>query len=125
MSTPIITYNTVLLDQTAWDMVLDSSGNIALASPPYAIAQDVASAVKTFLGEIWYDTTIGIPYWTQILGKLPPASLLIEMINQAALTVPGVVSVQTFITGFTDRAVTGSIQFVDVNNETTVVNFGN
>jgi hypothetical protein len=117
------TYNTVLLDQTAWDMVLDSSGNIALASPPYAIAQDVASAVRTFLGEVWYDTTIGIPYWTQVLGKLPPASLLIEMINQAALTVPGVVTVQTFITGFSERGVTGQIEFVDANNVTQVVAF--
>lgn len=118
-----ITYNTLLLDQSAWDLVLDANGNIAMASPPYAIAQDVASAVRLFLGELWYDTTQGIPYWTQVLGKLPPASLLIEMINQVALTVPGVVTVQTFITSFTKRAVTGNIQFVDVNNQTTTVNF--
>lgn len=118
-----ITYNTLLLDQTEWDLVLDANGNIALASPPYAIAQDVASAVRLFLGELWYDTTQGIPYWTQVLGKLPPASLLIEMINQVAKTVPGVVTVQTFITSFTNRAVTGNIQFVDANNVTTTVNF--
>ena len=43
------TYSTLLLDQTEWDLVLDASGNIALASPPYALAQDVASAVRTFL----------------------------------------------------------------------------
>jgi hypothetical protein len=115
--------NTLLLDQTAWDLVLDANGNIAMASPPYSIAQDVASAVRTFLGELWYDTTQGIPYWSQVLGKLPPASLLIELINNAARTVPGVASVQTVITSFTARAVTGNIQFVDVNNETTVVSF--
>lgn len=115
--------STLLLDQTAWDLVLDANGNIAMASPPYALAQDVASAVRLFLGELWYDTTQGIPYWTQVLGKLPPASLLIEMINQAALTVPGVVSVQTFITAFNARAVEGQIQFVDINNVTTTVNF--
>ena len=40
--------NTLLLDQTAWDLVLDSAGNIALAAVPYARAQDVASAIKTF-----------------------------------------------------------------------------
>ena len=118
-----IANNTLLLDQSAWDLVLDANGDIAMATPPYALAQDVASAVRTFLGELWYDTTQGIPYWTQILGKLPPSSLLIEMINQAALTVPGVVTVQTSITSFNARAVTGQIQFVDVNNETTVVSF--
>ncbi len=115
--------DTVLLDQTAWDLVLDANGNIALAEPPYALAQDVASEIKTFLGEVWYDTTIGIPYWTQILGKLPPASLLIEMINQAARRRYGVVSVQTVITGFSERAITGQVQFVDVNHETTTVSF--
>jgi hypothetical protein len=116
-------FDTLLLDQTAWDLVLDANGNIAMAQPPYALAQDVASAIRTFLGEVWYNTAIGIPYWTQILGKLPPASLLIEMINQAALSMFGVASVQTVITGFSDRAITGQVQFVDVNNETTVVNF--
>lgn len=118
-----ITYNTMLLDQTAWDLVLDANGDIALAAPPYAIAQDVASAVRLFLGELWYDQTQGVAYWTEILGQLPPAPLLIEMINQVALTVPGVVSVQTVITSFTKRTVTGNIQFVDVNNETTTVKF--
>ncbi len=123
MSTTPVIYNTLLLDQTAWDLIIDAVGNIAMASPPYSLAQDVASAVRTFLGEVWYDTTEGVPYWTTILGKLPPASLLVEIINQVALTVTGVVSVQTFIESFSDRAVSGSIQFVDVNNVTTTVSF--
>lgn len=120
------TYSTFLLDQSQWDLVLDANGNIAMASPPYALAQDVASAVRTFLGEVYYDTTQGI--WStdvngKTLGKLPPTALLTELINQTALTVPGVVTVQTFITSFKDRAVTGNIQFVDENNETHTVNF--
>ena len=64
---------TLLLDRTAWDLCLDSNGNIALASEPYSLAQDVASAVRLFLGECYYDTTKGIPYWTEVLGMLPPA----------------------------------------------------
>lgn len=124
MSAGVI-YNTLLLDQTAWDLVLDANGDIALATPPYALAQDVASAVRTFLGELWYDTTQGLPYWTQILGKLPSSSLLIELINQVVLTVTGVVSSQTIITAFSPvtREVSGQIQFVDVNDQTTTVNF--
>jgi hypothetical protein len=115
--------NTLLLDQDKWDLVLDANGNIAMAAGPYALAQDVASAVRLFLGELYYDQTQGIPYWTKVLGKLPPASMLIEMINRQALTVPEVVSVQTTISGFTDREITGQISFVDINNVTTVVNF--
>lgn len=116
-------YDTLLLDQTAWDLVLDANGNIAMASPSYSLAQDVASAVRTFLGEVWYSTIIGVPYWQEILGKLPPASLLTEIMNQQALTVPGVVTVQTVVQSFSGRNVGGQIQFVDASAATTVVNF--
>jgi len=106
-------YNTLLLDQKAWDLVLDASGNIAMASPPYAVAQDVASAIRLFLGELYYDTSKGIPYFTEVLGHLPPTSLLVGYIEQATLNVPGVVSAQCVITAFTDRAVTGTVEFID------------
>ena len=106
-------YNTLLLDRTAWDLVLDSNGNIALASPPYALEQDVASAVRLFLGELWYDTTKGIPYFEEILGQLPPVSLLTAYIEQAALSVPGVISARCVISSFQNRAISGEIQFID------------
>jgi len=115
-------YNTLLLDTGAWDLVLDVSGNIALAAPPYAVAQDVASAIKLFLGELWYDTTQGVPYWTEIIGHPPSLSQLAQYLNQAALTVPGVVTANTVITGFADRQVTGQVQFTTSDGTTTTVN---
>jgi hypothetical protein len=115
------TYNTLLLDQSAWDLVLDSSGNIALATPPYAIAQDVSCAIRLFLGELWYDTTQGIPYWGDVLGQLPPAGLLTQLIQNAALTVPGVVTAICTIQSFNDREVMGQVEFVDENSVTSVV----
>lgn len=120
------TYNTLLLDRTYWDLVIDSSANIAMASPSYSLTQDVASACKLFLGELWYNTTNGIPYWENVLGKLPPPNLLIGYIEKAALTVPGVVSAQCIINSFNDnnnRTVSGQIQFIDENGITNGVNF--
>jgi len=115
---------TALLDQTVWDLVLDSSGNIALASPPYALAQDVASAIRTFLGEVYYNKNLGIPYFQNVLGYLPPASLLQQYMSSAALTVPGVVSAQTVINSFDAGSVSGQVLFTDESGTTTVVNFG-
>lgn len=103
--------------------MLDSNGNIALAEPPYALAQDVASAVRLFLGELWYDTAQGIPYFQQVLGQLPPASIIAQLISKAALTVPGVVTAQTVIQSFNAGGVTGQIQFTDSSGEATVVSF--
>ena len=116
-------YNTLLLDQDQWDLVIDSAGNIAMASPPYALAQDVASAVRLFLGELWYDTGKGIPYFEDILGHLPPPSLLTGYIEKAALSVPGVVSAQCIISAFADREVTGQVQFIDETGATNSVTF--
>ena len=119
MSAPL---NTLLLDTQAWDLVLDSSGNIALASPPYAVAQDVASAIRLFLGELWYDTTQGVPYWQNFLGQNPASSEIIAAMNKAALTVPGVVPANTVITSIQDGQVNGQVQISTSDGNTTTVN---
>lgn len=101
---------TLLLDTVAWDLVLDAGGNIAVASNPYALAQDVASAIRLFQGELWYDTTKGIPYWTQILGRTPPLALVRSKFEAAAMTVPEVTSVQCFLTINNTRRLGGQVQ---------------
>lgn len=112
---------TLLLDLTGWDLLTNAGGDIAVASDPYAIAQDVASAVRTFLGEVWYDTSLGVPYFQQILGKTPPLTLFQELIVQAAESVPGVVSAECTITAFEDRRVTGQVTFTTDNGQTGTV----
>lgn len=109
--------NTLLLDRTAWDCVLDAPGNWAMASNPYAIAQDVASAVKLFLGECYYDTTKGIPYFQQILGQFPPLALVRARIEAAALTVPQVVQARCVITAFEGRVISGQVLVIDQNGQ--------
>ncbi|WP_457154101.1 hypothetical protein, partial [Mesorhizobium sp. P5_C1] len=86
-------------------------------------AQDAASAIRLFVGELFFDTTQGVPYFDQILGKMPPISLLKAYLNQAALTVPGVVKAQTFILSFTDRIVTGQVQVTDAAGNITSAGF--
>ena len=115
--------NTLLLDTEAWDLVLDSNGNIALAQPPYATAQDVASAIKLFLGELWYDTTQGVPYWQQFLGQNPASSQIISAFNVAALTVPGVATASTVLTSLAGRQLSGQVQFTTTDGISSTVNF--
>ena len=115
--------NTLLLDTDVWDLVLDAAGNIAVASDPYSVAQDVASACRTFLGECWYDTTIGIPYFQQILGHQPSVALVKAQLAAAAATVPGCTNPVVYLTGFVDRSLTGQIQFTDSNGNQQTVNF--
>jgi len=113
----------LLLDRTAWDLVIDSSGNIALASNPYALSQNVANVVRLFLGELWYDTTQGVPYFTKVLGYLPPLSLFTQLMQKAALTVTGVATATCVVSSYSDSAITGQIQFTDKSGGNYSVNF--
>jgi hypothetical protein len=94
-----------------------------MAAPPYAVAQDSASAVRTFKGEVYYDTTVGVPYFQQILGKRPPLALVKAEVSAAALTVPGVLTAQTFITSVVARKVSGQLQVTDSTGATSNVGF--
>lgn len=112
--------NTLLLDVGLWDLTLDAFGNIALAAEPYALAQDVASACRTVLGEVYYDTTLGVNYFGQIFGLTPPASVFQEMFVAAALTVPDVVSATCILEAYnaTTREATGQVLFTDSSHKT-------
>lgn len=115
---------TAFLSPVTWDFALDANGDLAMAQPPYAVAQDVASAVRTFLGECWYDTTQGVPYWQQILGESPPLSLVKSLIETQALTVPGVVSAVMFVSSFKGRDFIGQLQVTDSTGATAVLQVG-
>jgi hypothetical protein len=114
---------TLLLDSITWDLVKDVSGNIALADVPYSLAQDAASAIKLFARELWYDTSKGIPYFEEILGKPPNIALMKSKFADAAKTVPGVVSAKVFISSIVNRAVSGQVQVTDANGTTTAASF--
>jgi hypothetical protein len=114
-----------LLDLDNWDLTVDAAGNFpAICEAPYAVAQDVATAVRTFVGDCWYDASLGIPYFEEVLGFHPPVALFQELMVDAALSVVGVVDSPApvcTITDFTQRVVKGSITFTDnLGNEQTV-----
>lgn len=110
--------DTLFLHPKTWDLCLDDEGNIAYAKDPYAKAQDVASAIRLFKGELHYDTTKGIPYFDETLGKKQSLALYQYRLEQAALTVKGVVSAKANIESRDGRQVIGSVSFTDKANNT-------
>lgn len=115
--------SSLYLDPSAWDLTVDSSGNIAVCADPYALAQNAATAIRTFLGEVYYDTTIGVPYWQGILGHLPTLQYVKSQLAAAAETVAGVVSAQVFITSFENRQIAGQVQVTDSAGNVTAASF--
>jgi hypothetical protein len=116
--------NTLLLNPSTWDLMLDANGNIAIASNPYSLAQDVASSCRTYFGEVYYDTTDGVQYQQQILGELPPLSLLKSQYMAAALRVPEVEApIKVIFTSFNGRTLGGGVLFTDENGNAQGVSF--
>ncbi len=114
---------TLLLDQSAWDLILDAHANIAVASDPYALAQDAASAIKLFSGELWYDTTQGVPYFESILGHSPPVAYMKSKFIDAAMTVLGVTAAKVFVSGISGRQLTGQVQITNATGQVSVATF--
>lgn len=102
---------TLLLDKSVWDLCLTSSGDIAVASEPYALSQDVASECRVFQGEAYYDTSLGVPYFTSILGQPVPVQIIKENLAAAARRVPGVSDVVVYLSDISGRGVSGQVQF--------------
>lgn len=102
---------TMLLDRNGWDLCQDAAGNWALATEPYSQSQDVASAVRVFQGECYYNTDLGVPYFSDVLGRYQPTQIMRARAAQAALTVPGVVEANALLVGLGDRKLGGQVQF--------------
>jgi hypothetical protein len=101
---------TLYLDPESWDLKVSAARDIALVTDEdYAAAQDAACFIRLFQGELYYDTTQGLPYYDHIFRNAP-LSLIKTYINEAALNVPGVFTSQSFIELFTSRVLTGQVQ---------------
>ncbi|MEY0950252.1 hypothetical protein AB7179_08625 [Providencia manganoxydans] len=105
---------TLFLHPDTWDLTLDVSGNLAIASDQYARAQSVANTCRVFMKDMYYAQQEGIPYLEEILGKNRfSLSLYRQYLQDAALSVEGVVSAKVELSTANDRVVRGRITFTD------------
>jgi len=106
-----------------WDLVADASGNIAVCSEPYRLAQDAATAIRTWLGEVFYDTTQGITYAQFLSVTNASANAIRAQMVAAAEAVPGVVSAKVFFSSVSGRVLTGQVQVTDGSGAVSVASF--
>jgi len=60
--------NDLKLDTETWDLVVEDF-DLATVDGLDAIEQNIGQRLKTFLGEYFLDTRIGIPYFQEIFKK--------------------------------------------------------
>jgi hypothetical protein len=113
---------TLFLMPDSWDLALDANGNIAVAESTYQQAQDIASACRTMKQDMYFNQQEGIPYLTEILGNgRYPLALYRKYLQDAALSVPGVLTALPELYLANDRIVRGMIKFTNDKNQTGVI----
>lgn len=113
---------TLFLLPNTWDLTLDVQGNIATATSTYQRAQDIASACRVFIKDMYYQQNEGIPYLESIMGRNSyPIGLYQSELHRAAMSVEGVVSANIKLNQLSDRNLTGMIEFTDIENNTATV----
>lgn len=114
-----------------WDLDLDDQGNLRTVGdataldvqtgPGMRLAQDVATRLRAWRGEVWFDTTQGIDY-PRYLGRAPSVIQLRADYQSEALLVP---LCQTALADLdltrATREVGGTIYLSDLNANTAEV----
>lgn len=101
--------HTLLLALNDWDLTLDGNGNIAIATRDYAIAQNVANAIRLFTNDAYYEPERGVPHFIVDLKTNPQESLIRSKFLKTALAVEGVRQAEITSLNIMDRILTGNI----------------
>ena len=74
------------------DLYLDNSGNIAIAYDLDAVTQGCEQVTRTKLGEIPYDTLLGMPFFEAVWVGVPNIRRYEAALSTAILSVPDVLA---------------------------------
>ncbi len=85
------------LDIDDWDLTFPAgSTDLTLVSGVDAIRQHLSQRLKTFMGEWFLDTRIGVPYFQQVLVKNPDPVVLDSVFKAVIVNTPGILELTDF-----------------------------
>jgi hypothetical protein len=91
------------------DFRLDADGDLSLEEGDFvliagaeAVASDLRARLQTFAGEWFLDTSIGVPYFSDVFGKTP-APRVEAVFREQILGTPGVASIESIRLQRVDR----------------------
>lgn len=106
------------LNDSTWDCVF-INGPLTREGITSPLTETVAQRLKilllTFMGEWFWDTTYGVPYFQSMLGRKVTKERVDLIFNQKILEEPGVREILTFDSTFNNRvySLTFSVRVTD------------
>lgn len=80
------------------DLLIENN-DLVLVDAKEAIVQHILQRLRTFLGEWFLDTTIGVPYFQQILIKNPDKAKIQALLLDVIRNTPGVDTLSNYAFG--------------------------
>lgn len=90
----------IAIDPDTNDLFLGTDGNLAVVTDAAAVGQHVRQRLMTFEGEWFLDTTAGVPWLSDILGKRYDPELAESVVKAEILATDGVASIEAFSVSF-------------------------
>lgn len=82
------------------DLYLAEDGNIALAHDAEVVGQHARQRLMTFAGEWFLDTTIGVRWLQEIMGRQQNLPLAEALVKSEILDTDGVTAITSFSIGY-------------------------
>ncbi len=98
----------IALNPTTNDLFLRADGSLAVVNDAEAVGQHLRQRLMTFQGEWFLDTTAGVPWLSDILGKQYNPAVAESVVKAEILRTEGVTSIEAFSVGF-NRATRGLV----------------
>jgi enolase len=86
----------LLLDPLTHDLVFVNGSATVTQTQSEVVAQRLKITLYTFLGEWYLDTTVGVPYFQQIFGKVRNKSTIDVIFQNIIAADPGVLEIREF-----------------------------
>lgn len=88
------------VDGAIQDVYLDSTNNLAIVVDAEAIGQHVKQRTKTFQGEWFLNSRIGVPWINNVLGRNFDTALAEAVLKSVIRKTNGVTSIESFSARF-------------------------
>lgn len=102
------------------DIYLNGLNNLAMSEDAQGLANVVLNRTQTATGELQYDLSAGIPYFTTVFSDSPDLQMYEAFMRQDALSTPGVERVTAFSIDVSNNILTYKINLSTVFGEVTV-----
>lgn len=90
----------IAIDQATNDLHFAADGNLVMVTDAHAVGQHARQRLSTFAGEWFLDTTVGVPWLKQILGKRYDPALAEAVTKACILGTDGITEITSFSVAF-------------------------